>query len=81
MTLPPAASLHHGAESFYQQWQRLNEWLAQHRELWQPAPFTDPSPAWVRKWPSLAERVVNLSDRDCQRLDDDPSALAGLLGR
>ncbi|MDX1552964.1 MAG: methyltransferase, partial [Marinobacter sp.] len=47
----------------------------------QPAPFTDPSPAWVRKWPSLAERVVNLSDRDCQRLDDDPSALAGLLGR
>ncbi|MEP1214251.1 MAG: methyltransferase [Marinobacter sp.] len=81
MTLPPAASLHHGAESFYQQWQRLNDWLVQHHELWQPAPFTDPCPAWVQRWPVLAEQVANLSDRDCQRLDDDPGALAALLGR
>src|SRR6056297_2042201 len=62
MTLPPAASLHHGAESFYQHWQRLNDWLAEHRELWQPTPFTDPRPAWIRKWPALAEQVANLPD-------------------
>lgn len=53
----------------------------QHRELWQPAPFTDPSPAWTRLWPALAERVANLSDSDCQQLDDDSGKLAGLLGR
>ncbi|MCL7943034.1 methyltransferase [Marinobacter sp. ATCH36] len=81
MTLPPVASLHHGAESFYQRWQRLNDWLAQHRELWQPAPFTDPSPAWAVKWPALAERVANFSESDCQKLEDDPGILAGLLGR
>lgn len=50
-----------------------------HRELWQPAPFTDPNPAWTQKWPALAERVANLSDADCQRLDDDPGALAVLM--
>ncbi|MDX1459202.1 MAG: methyltransferase, partial [Marinobacter sp.] len=81
MTLPPAVSLHHGAESFHQQWQGLNAWLVQHREFWQPAPFTDPRPAWVAPWPGLADQVVNLSDSECQRLDDDPCALAGLLGR
>ncbi|MDL0430950.1 methyltransferase [Marinobacter sp. TBZ242] len=79
MTLPPAASLHHGAESVYQRWQQLNDWLVQHRELWQPAPFTDPSPAWTCKWPALAERVANFSDTDCQRLEDNPGTLAGLV--
>lgn len=53
----------------------------QHRELWQPAPFTDPNPAWTQLWPALAERVANLSDSDCQQLDDDSGKLAGLLGR
>lgn len=49
-----------------------------HRELWQPAPFTDPKPPWTRKWPALAERVASLSDSDCQQLDDEPGILAGL---
>jgi len=75
------ASLHQGAESFYQRWQQLNDWLVQHRELWQPAPFTDPSPAWVLKWPALAERVASLSDQGCQQLDDDPGMLAKLVSR
>ncbi|MFO7993934.1 MAG: methyltransferase [Marinobacter sp.] len=81
MTLPPVASLHHGAESFYQRWQQLNDWLVQHRELWQPAPFADPNPAWTHKWPALADRVANFSDSDCQLLDDDPGVLAGLAAR
>lgn len=75
------ASLHHGAESFYQRWQRLNDWLVQHRELWQPAPFTDPGPAWTFKWPALEEQVASLSDSECQKLEDDPGTLAGMLGR
>ncbi|NMT62538.1 methyltransferase [Marinobacter orientalis] len=79
MTLPPAASLHHGAESFYQRWQQLNDWLVQHHELWQPSPFTDPDPAWSRKLPALAERLAKLSDADCQQMDDDPGALAVLV--
>jgi len=49
-----------------------------HREFWQPAPFTDPAPAWTHKWPALAERVAGLSDDDCRQLDDDPGKLAEL---
>ncbi|MFN2360473.1 MAG: methyltransferase [Marinobacter sp.] len=81
MTLAPVASLYHGAESFFMRWQRLNDWLVQHRELWQPAPFTDPSPAWAHRWPALAERVASLSDEDCQQLVDDPGTLASLVSR
>ena len=52
-----------------------------HRELWQPAPFTEPAPAWARKWPVLAERVANFSDNDCEQLDDDPGKLARMAAR
>lgn len=73
-------TLVHGM-SFYRRWQQLNDWLVQHRALWQPAPFTDPNPAWTGRWPALAARVAKLSDEDCQQLDDDPGKLAGLLER
>jgi len=76
VTLPSAASSHHRADAFYRRWQRLNDWLAQHREFWQPAPFADPSPAWTKNWPALADRVARLSDSDCVQWDDDPVALA-----
>ncbi|HET8800497.1 MAG TPA: methyltransferase [Marinobacter sp.] len=78
MTLPPAASLHHGAESFYPHWQRLNDWLVQHREFWQPAPFMEPEPAWTRRYPELAATVSALSDSDGEHLDEAPEQLAGL---
>lgn len=64
---------------FYRHWHDLNDWLLEHRELWQPLPFTDPRPAWSRKWPALSERVAELSDDDCQQLDDAPGRLAGLV--
>lgn len=47
--------------------------------MWQPAPFTDPAPAWARQWPGLAARVAQLDDGACQKLDDDPGQLASLL--
>lgn len=81
MTLPPAASLHQGAESFYQRWQRLNDWLVQHREFWQPAPFMTPEPAWAERYPQLATLVAELSDDDCNRLDECPEVLAEQASR
>ena len=81
MTLPTAASVHHDTDAFYQRWQRLNDWLAQHREFWAPTPFADPSPAWIKNWPALADRVARLSDSDCEQGGDDPVALADWLAR
>ena len=81
MTLPPAASLHHGAESFYQHWQQLNDWLVQHSEFWQPAPFMTPEPAWTRRYPELAAMLAQLTDDECQQLDDTPVELAARASR
>lgn len=81
MTLPPAEGLQHNVDSFFQHWQRLNDWLIQHREFWQPAPFTDPCPAWSREWPALADRIARLSDGDCRHLDEAPTRLAELLAK
>jgi hypothetical protein len=65
--------------SFGDWWQHLNDWLSAHRELWQPAPFTDPEPDWIGRWPELARQVATLSDDECKRFEDDPVALAQLL--
>ncbi|MBW0147801.1 methyltransferase [Marinobacter arenosus] len=80
MTLPPAASLHDPAESFYSHWQALNDWLILHRPLWQSAPFMEPVPGWTRDYPGLARLVAGLGDRQCDALDDDPAELASLAG-
>ena len=79
MTLPPAASLHHGAESFYQHWQQLNDWLVQHSEFWQPAPFMTPEPAWARRYPELGTMLAELTDGECQQLDGSPVELAARI--
>ncbi|TYC57063.1 methyltransferase [Marinobacter sp. BW6] len=81
MTLPPAASLHHDAESFYQRWQQLNDWLVEHREFWQPAPFMTPEPAWTRHYPELAAMLAGLTDDECRHLDDAPVELAARASR
>ena len=47
-------------------WQHLNDWLFEHRELWQPTPFTDPAPVWTRRWPELARQLAGFSDADCE---------------
>lgn len=81
MTLPPAASLHHGAESFYQRWQQLNDWLVQHRAFWQPSPFMTPEPDWAQGYPELAAMLAELTDAECQHLDNAPVELAARASR
>lgn len=61
------------------QWQQLNGWLAEHRELWQPTPFTQPEPGWTRRWPELDRRVSGFTDNQCAAFERDPSALARAL--
>lgn len=69
------------AETYYVQWQRLNDWLVQHRPIWQPAPFMEPIPAWVQRYPELAHKVAELTDTECDELDDEPEALAEIACR
>lgn len=61
------------------QWQQLNDWLLEHRDFWQPAPFTEPTPDWARRWPELEQQVAGLSDEDCERFENNPIALAHAL--
>lgn len=68
-------------DSAYQRWQELNDWLVQHREFWQPAPFMTPEPAWARRHPKLAAMVKDLSDSDCEHLNEAPEELARQASR
>ncbi len=81
MTLPPVAISHQNSQSFYQQWQQLNDWLAQHREFWQPTPFMTPEPSWTRRYPDLAAMVEGLTDADCRSLDNCPVELLRRVSR
>ncbi|MGO1500334.1 MAG: methyltransferase [Marinobacter sp.] len=69
------------AESFYVRWQRLNDWLVQHQPIWQPAPFIEPIPSWVQRYPGLAHAVAELTDTECDELDEKPEALAEIASR
>ncbi|MDI9244030.1 methyltransferase [Marinobacter sp. CHS3-4] len=65
------------SDSWYAgRWWQLNDWLLDHRPLWQPTPFTDPVPEWTRQWPDMADRIARMSDEDCQRFESDPVALS-----
>lgn len=69
------------AESFYVRWQRLNDWLVQYQPIWQPAPFIEPIPSWVQRYPGLAHAVAELTDTECDELDEKPEALAEIASR
>jgi len=60
------------AESYYVRWQQLNDWLVLHQPIWQPAPFIEPIPAWVERYPRLAHWVAELTDAEC---DDSPQLI------
>lgn len=60
-------------------WQRVNDWLRAHRELWQPTPFTQPVPGWARRWPALERTVAGFSDDQVEYFDQHPVALAQAL--
>jgi len=53
-------------------WQQLNDWLVLHQPIWQPAPFIEPIPAWVERYPRLAHWVAELTDAEC---DDSPQLI------
>ena len=62
--------------SYRSRWQHLNNWLLAHRMLWQPTPFTETAPEWTLRWPELARQVAGYRDDECERLENDPAALA-----
>lgn len=49
------------------QWQGLDTWLAAHKSLWQPLPFTEPKPNWAVTYPELAQWLLELSEADYER--------------
>lgn len=69
------------AGSYYRQWQTLNDWLVQHRLIWQPAPFTEPRPAWVQVFPGLGRMAEELTDAQCDELEHRPALLAEKAAR
>ncbi|NWN90154.1 methyltransferase [Marinobacter adhaerens] len=74
-------SVRQSAEDFYSTWQALNDWLVQHQAVWQPAPFTEPRPAWARHYPELADWLKGLTNADCAELDADPVMLSEIASR
>jgi len=68
-------------ESFYSRWKTLNNWLIKHRLIWQPAPFMEPRPAWLEKYPELARLVEKLTDDECTDLEEEPAKLAELASQ
>lgn len=69
------------ADSFYGRWQQLNDWLIRLQPIWQPAPFSEPVPAWVQRYPELARWVLGLTDHECEELEDQPEGLAHVASR
>jgi len=64
--------------SLFTRWQALNDWLLQYRTIWQPAPFMEPAPAWIRLYPELARLVTGLDDSRCAQLAEDVPEMARL---
>src|SRR5690554_8014594 len=81
MTLPPAASLHELAPSFYSQWQSLNDWVARLERLWRPVPFMAPQPEGCRVRPELASWPEGSSDAACAKREDPLVGFAPEAGR
>lgn len=81
MSLPPAASLHQPTPGYYHRWCQLNDWLLACEPWWRPAPFTTPSPDWLRLAPALAEWLEARTDDECDYFDDHPEALAERLSQ
>jgi hypothetical protein len=59
----------------------LGELLAARAELWRPAPFHEPRPAWCRAYPDLTARLLALGDGEVAALAGDNGGLIGLVAR
>lgn len=74
-------SVFESAEPHYLRWQKLNDWLVQHQAIWQSAPFIEPIPAWVQRYPELACGVSALTEAECDELDGQPETLANMASQ
>ena len=60
-------------------WQHLDAWLYQHREFWQPQPFTEPRPAWMETHPELAAWLLSLDASEWATFEQQPETLLPAL--
>ena len=59
----------------------LRNLLAAHAELWRPAPFHVPRPAWCKTLPRLHDELLGLNETEVERLGGDNRALIALVSR
>lgn len=62
-------------------WKGLDQWLAVHGDIWRPAPFATPVPAWAVRYPEMAEFLESLDDVAMARFESDTPALVAELAR
>ncbi|TBW55498.1 methyltransferase [Marinobacter halodurans] len=60
-------------------WSALDGWLADHADLWQPAPFSTPAPDWCRWYPGLATFLEGLTDAEVDAFEADSEHLVARL--
>ncbi|MEE4250006.1 MAG: methyltransferase [Alcanivoracaceae bacterium] len=59
---------------------KIDAVLSHWQPLWQPAPFVDPSPAWISQYPQLGRALQSLDDYHYQQLvNDDHACLQWLI--
>ena len=59
----------------------LDGLLPAFRDLWHPQPFREIRPAWCARHPDLARELLDLTDAEAARLNDDSAAALGWLAR
>ncbi|WP_148864542.1 methyltransferase [Marinobacter fonticola] len=77
MTDSPASD----ATGEFVRWQALDQWLAIHSDVWRPAPFATPEPAWTHRYPEMTGYLEALDDDAVNRFESDTSALVAALAR
>lgn len=73
-------SANHPTDGFLH-WKALDQWLAVHGDIWRPAPFASPQPAWVARYPEMAEFLTSLDDQAVARFESNMPALVNELAR
>ncbi|BES73608.1 methyltransferase [Marinobacter nanhaiticus D15-8W] len=62
-------------------WKALDQWLAVHGDIWRPAPFASPEPAWAARYPEMADFLMALDDEAVARFESNSMALVNELAR
>jgi len=51
---------------------RLSGLLSEWQDVWRPLPFRGPVPPWAARFPEMTRALLDLPDRDRERLEADP---------